>query len=390
MKKILVLNMFPTVFPPRSGGTLRYYHLYHALSKYYDITLLSQTSKSQGEKVQYSPTFKEYKVEIDPLYRPIKKQLHQIKSKYEQGLIIQLKLSEQRTLYKQYYDHYFKRSDLIIHESPYLVGYDLDLKTDRKPRVYNSHNHEYVLAEQIWKDKEARAYLPILRNNEEYLVKYAKLVFATSEDEQNSFATMYASDRDKFKLAPNGIHPKELINLGSKKRSHAKPTALFIGSDFPPNIAAVRFMMSHLADQCANIQFVIAGGCCKSFENINKPNVSLLGRVSHKTKLKLFAEADLAINPMFEGAGVNLKTLEWLSAGIPLFSTSFGARGLKLINGTHYINAEKNDFAEKLNLYATNRRMLKEISRNAQKYINDNYSWRKIAKRMKKNIDAII
>ena len=42
MRKILVLNLFPIVYPPVSGGTLRYYHLYHQLSKYYDITLLSQ------------------------------------------------------------------------------------------------------------------------------------------------------------------------------------------------------------------------------------------------------------------------------------------------------------------------------------------------------------
>ncbi|UVI28375.1 glycosyltransferase family 4 protein [Paenibacillus spongiae] len=388
MKKILVLNLFPTVFPPTSGGTLRYYHVYHELSRYYDTTLLSQTQRQRGEMITYSPNFREYRVNRDPLHKEIKQKLFNGKSIYEHELIVNMMLSQHPTSYKKQFDLLYMTSDLIIHESPYLLGYDRYLGLDNKPRIYNSHNHEYVLANQIWKDGTSRIYLQTVYYLEKKLIECADLVFATSEIERASFSVMYDAAPNKVKLAPNGIHPKDIII--NKKTSHANPRALFIGANYPPNIEAVECIIHHLADKCPTIQFMIAGSCCKPFKNIKKSNVHLLGKVTHKQKIKLFTDADLAINPMFKGAGVNLKTLEFLSSGIPLFSTSFGIRGLNLIDKKHYVNAEKKDFAKKLNKYSQDRKRLKAISSAGQKYINAHYTWPKIAKSMKTEIEHIL
>lgn len=73
VEPMITLNIFPTVYPPTSGGTLRYYHLYKELSRYYDITLLSQ-AREQG-LAEYSPTMREVKVERDPFYSTLKRQL---------------------------------------------------------------------------------------------------------------------------------------------------------------------------------------------------------------------------------------------------------------------------------------------------------------------------
>lgn len=389
MKKILVLNLFPTVYPPTTGGTLRYYHIYKELSRYYDITLLSQTGKKHGEMTCYSPSFREYKAPRDPLYGKIKRTLAPNgKAGYEHDLVISIKLSQYPTLYHKQFERLYKSSDMIIHESPYMLGYDKHLGLDRKPRIYNSHNHEYLLANQIWKDRHLRTYLSCVYDQEKKLAESADLVFATSENERSSFIDMYGLDPHKVKLAPNGIHPEEAIKNNTS--SNPKPTALFIGAEYPPNIEAVHFILHQLADQCPGIEFQIAGGCCRPFRSTQKANVKLLGKVGHAKKLKLFASADLAINPMFKGAGVNIKTLEYLSAGLPLFSTSFGARGLNLIDMKHYVNAERMDFAERLNRYGRDGKILKKISTEGQKYINDRYSWHNIAKSMKKELDKMI
>ncbi|GIP31289.1 glycosyltransferase family 4 protein [Paenibacillus sp. J2TS4] len=388
MKKILVLNHFPTVYPPRSGGTLRYFHLYNQLSNYYDITLLSQSLSEVGERVEFSPTFREYKVQKDPLHKQISKEIQNKEMKYELPLIVNMKVSEQMTEYKRYYDDLYKTSDIIIHESPYLLKYDRYLGVDHKPRIYNSHNHEFLLAEQLWTNKKARKYLQSIYELEKKLVENADLIFATSEDERNSFLSMYNLDSSKIKLAPNGINPEEWIRRTMK--SNGKTEALFIGANYPPNIEAVRYILQHLADQCPDIQFIIAGSCCKTFEIPTKSNVILLGKVSHKQKLKLFSQADIAINPMSLGAGVNIKTLEFLSAGIPLFSTPFGARGLNLIDMKHYIRVEKENFADKINTFCRDEKRLQKIASRGQEYINKNYSWFKLAKNIKKEIDRLI
>ena len=46
--------------------------------------------------------------------------------------------------------------------------------------------------------------------------------------------------------------------------------------------------------------------------------------------LPYFRAADVALNPMYEGAGVNLKVLEYLAMGLPTVTTRFGIRGLEV------------------------------------------------------------
>jgi Glycosyl transferases group 1 len=46
-----------------------------------------------------------------------------------------------------------------------------------------------------------------------------------------------------------------------------------------------------------------------------------------------FAAADFAINPMFSGAGTNVKMADFIAARLPILSTEFGARGFNLAPG---------------------------------------------------------
>ncbi|MBS4192694.1 glycosyltransferase family 4 protein [Bacillus sp. FJAT-49705] len=390
MRKILILNIFPIDYPPVSGGTLRYFHLYHKLSNYYDITLLSQLYRPHREKkrIDYSPTFREYQIGIESKYHRLINKRLQSAGGYELSLIKSVILSKYPTLFNKYFKTLYKNSDIIIHESPYLIGYDQYLGHDDKLRIYSSHNHEFALANLIWKNSKARGFLPLIYELEKKLVHLADLVFATSEQERESFAAMYDINLNKIKLAPNGINPAEWVK--KEEKPDAKLKVFFIGANYPPNIEAVHFIIEQLADNCLNIDFLIAGGCSIPFQSIKKSNLKLLGTVDNTEKLTLFANADIAINPMFKGSGVNLKTLEFLSAGIPLFSTQCGVRGLNLIDKQHYIHAEKENFAERLIEFSCKKELLKKISLNGQKYINDHYSWGKIAQNMQEEIEHMI
>ncbi|WNB91063.1 glycosyltransferase family 4 protein [Bacillus sp. NEB1478] len=378
MRKILVLNHFPTVFPPTSGGTLRYFHLYHELSNYYDITLLSQTNSYKGGIFRYSHTFREYKVENDLGHSVVN---------YENTLIKHMESTRFLTRFKDHFEELYKTCDIIIHESPFLVGYDEQLGLDQKLRIYNSHNHEYLLASQIWKKDKSRTYLPVLFECEKKLVNAADLVFATSETEKNSFINMYKKNPQQVKIAPNGIDAN--VWLPRSEIANKRPQVFFIGSCYPPNIESVEYIIHQLADRCPAMEFMIAGACCHSFSNITKYNVKLLGRIPHKQKLKFFSNVDLAINPMFTGAGVNLKTLEFLSAGLPLISTKFGVRGLPLLDHKHFILAEKEEFADKLNQFCCDKKILQTISLNGQTCINERFSWKAIVQNIRNEIENI-
>ncbi|WP_410491675.1 glycosyltransferase [Bacillus thuringiensis] len=137
---------------------------------------------------------------------------------------------------------------------------------------------------------------------------------------------MYGVNPSKIKLSPNGVNPNQWKK--TKENTSSTIKAIFIGSDYFPNIEDVDFIINQIADKCPNIEFIIAGNCCKPFSKIKKENVLLLGKVTHQQKLNIFSNVDIALSPIFSGTGINLKTLEFISAGLPLFSTAFGVRGI--------------------------------------------------------------
>jgi hypothetical protein len=58
------------------------------------------------------------------------------------------------------------------------------------------------------------------------------------------------------------------------------------------------------------------------------PSLTVTGRVDAVEPY--FAAADAGLNPVAGGAGTNLKTGEFIAAGLPLLATPFGARGYDL------------------------------------------------------------
>lgn len=392
MINILVLNHFPTIFPPNTGGVLRYFHLYNQLSKFYDITLLSQKYTPEIEVINYSNTFREFRIPTDSIQNKIDEKLliEGIEPRFSTHAALSCALMDHPPpIFRKYYNQFYKKSAIVIHESPFLVNYDVYFGFDNKPRIYNSHNHESEFAKRIWHGKNSNNYINHVTFLERSLIKNASLVFATSKEDKESFIKAFNVNSNKIKLIPNGIIPEQWdkrINLPS---SASKVTAFFIGSMHQPNIDIVSFIISSLADKCVDIDFIVAGLCGSKFSSSRIPNVKFLGEVDEKQKLKLFSEVDLAINPAFFGTGTKIKTLEFLSAGIPLISTDIGVKGMRLIKGTHYFHSTHENFAVTLNKICRNKKLLGTVGLNGQRYVNQIYSWKAIAEKTKKQLDSL-
>ncbi|QNK51428.1 glycosyltransferase family 4 protein [Brevibacterium sp. PAMC23299] len=390
--KILVLNFFPTIFPPNTGGVLRYFHLYHELSKFYDITLLSQKYTPEVEVLNYSETFREVKIPDDDVQHQIDEKLFKegIGPRFSTHAALTCALLDgPPPTFLEYYNLFYKKSDIVIHDSPFMLKYDINFGLDNKPRIYNSANHESEFAKHVWYGKRSREYINYVTHLEKSLVKNAALVFATSEEDRKSFRKAFNVDIDKIKLAPNGINPGEWNQRVNNQSVNSKVTAFFIGSMHQPNIEIVEFIVSQLANKCENIDFIVAGQCGSGFSDFSTRNIKILGEVDQKQKLQLFSEADIAINPAYFGTGTKIKTLEFLSAGIPLVSTDIGVKGMRLAQDTHYFHANHQNFALILNKISRDRTLLETVALNGQRYINQNFSWEAIAKKLKKRIDAL-
>ena len=70
-----------------------------------------------------------------------------------------------------------------------------------------------------------------------------------------------------------------------------------------------------------------------------------------------FAAADFALNPMFSGAGTNVKMADFIAARLPILTTPFGARGFELEDKKSALFFEPETFLEVLETFLDRREL---------------------------------
>lgn len=392
MKRILVLNFFPAFTPPGSGGELRYFNLYNELSSYYDITLLSPTySHHLQETIEHSKTFREHRIPKEPIHDLLHQQIAREAISPEISALVCALSSKYPNNYHKAYLSLYPDADVIVHEFPYMLDYDLFFGLDKKLRIYNSHNMESSLIKQVWNGVNASKYMDYISFLERRLLEQCDLCFAVSREEKDRFIREFGADPQRMAVAPNGINPvKDSGRSRASNGTRTRPSALFLGSLHPPNIAAAEFIVSELAQECPSIDFIVAGNCINADKEatVLKWNVKILGRVSDEVKRTLLADADIALNPMFTGAGTNLKILEYLSYGIPTVSTELGSRGLNLIANEHCVIADRHEFATRVCELLADEDQRHKISEQGKSFVENHYSWRSIAGDVKERLNS--
>ena len=163
MKRILVINFFPAFIPPSSGGELRYFHLFSRLSKHFDITLLSPTySHHKRELVTHSPSFREHRIPKHPSHDHLHMEVAKEKIADEFSALICALAAGYPSEYHEVYCELQADADIVVHEFPYMLDYDLLAGLDGRPRIYNSQNVESDLVSQLWRGPSASKYLTIV------------------------------------------------------------------------------------------------------------------------------------------------------------------------------------------------------------------------------------
>ncbi|MCL2221083.1 MAG: glycosyltransferase family 4 protein [Oscillospiraceae bacterium] len=340
------------------------------------------------EVIVHSDRFREHRVPKGDIFNELHWKLDKQKICSEVSALVCALSSEFHNLYHDKYLELYSDCDIIIHESPYMLRYDLFFDIDDKPRIYNSYNYESDLMSQMWSGEYAVGYISLVRELEGELVRKCDLVFATCEDDKRKFIKEFDVNEEKVKLAPNGINPEE-YTMRDNHTEASDNTALFIGSAHPPNIETVEFIVNHVAGKCKNITFQIAGSCSDKAKVESRQNVKLLGFVAQEEKERLFRNCKIAINPMFSGSGTNLKTLEFFSAGVPVLSTETGVRGLSVVDGEHYYLADEDNFAKRLCELLDKPEDMNKVAATGRTHVNSTYSWAKIAEIAHNEIDNL-
>jgi glycosyltransferase involved in cell wall biosynthesis len=189
----------------------------------------------------------------------------------------------------------------------------------------------------------------------------------------------YGVEKEKVAVIPHGC--SRITEKGSEPITDIKPIAIFVGSVHPPNVRAAEIICEEIAPRVPEVDFVIIGTVRNSLNLFKNPkNVFFTGFVSDETLETYYNIAYLAILPVVGGSGMKVKTLEFLSAGIPLITTSVGAQGYLL---RHLENAIIEDNISKFEMWI--KRLLKDrilwrkLSINGKRIVD--FSWDDVAEK---------
>ena len=248
-------------------------------------------------------------------------------------------------------------SEIIIFEGPWqypLVKGDLNDKLI----VYDAHNIEFLLRnDNIFQEECKRI--------EGELLARSDLVLSFTKKDMKSFSEIYGVDEKKLFYAPH-----EIDKDGTQWRGENSNSIVFIGSVYSANNSALD-RIQDMASKNPKFTFEIIGSA-KPTRGSKMKNMVFHGVVDDAKKSEIMSRCFLALNPVTEGSGRNLKMVDYLAHGLPILSTPIGVRGFEDYNISDSIAiCEPDEFDENIKRLSENRKKIREMSVSAEKLYNE-------------------
>lgn len=224
--------------------------------------------------------------------------------------------------------------------------YPLGRRNARGPIVYQADNVEAALAPSFFEGAHALEHLvAVVSASERACVSGSDLILTMSPEDREVFAERYGAGLDRCFAFPPSIDSGDFrqIEPGAKAMG-ARPHAVFIGSDWPPNRDAVRLILE-IALAVPEVDFTIIGSVGAGFHEVAaSANVRFTGFVRDERLAAYLASADIGLNPCRQTSGMNIKMLDYVRAAIPIVTTPIGARGFAFESDVHALVREVNEF----------------------------------------------
>ena len=383
-KKCVVVLTFP-VWPPQNGGQSRVYNLYKEVARSHDVTLLSFVDYNQpARESELSPGLIEIQVPKTLQHHRAEQSISELLN-VPAGDIAAISGSFLTPLYGATLAYLCSGADLVIASHPYCYS---AIRNVYKGKLwYEAHNVEFDIKKTILPDTETgRLWLEAVRTVEKACYRDSESAFTCSAEDSTRLEQLYGA-RPTF-VVPNGVRVLPWANVCGARSSGLRErigcgsrlTALFMGSWHGPNIDAVQWLSDNLTGK-ENFQILLIGSVCDhpSFETLPS-NIIKLGLLPEYEKTAIMRAVDIALNPTMSGSGTNLKVLEYVSAGVPVLSTTFGNRGFPFKHGESILIAGLEQFIPRLEKMAQqmDALFLNKIAEKAYSYIA-NFEWHKIA-----------
>lgn len=209
-----------------------------------------------------------------------------------------------------------------------------------------------------------------------FLYRNVKNIMFISHDEFNSFVQNKESNIYRTSFLPTPIDKNNF-----KKRKLVSKNVIFIGSLFMPNNQeAILWYLKNVhpvLSSISNYRFIIVGST-KGYDVTSFiKNIEIYPSLEYHLDVPdlelIYKRASVFVNPMLNGAGVKIKSINAIIEGIPLVSTKIGVEGIGLINGKHFCEANTpQQFSSSIKMLLNSSSERIKLTENAQRFLLEN------------------
>ena len=265
--------------------------------------------------------------------------------------------------------------DIVQVEMPWFLPVVFNLP-DNVKKVYVHHELGFIRRELELKRCESK----------DYVTTYKRFIDFNEVGQLNRYdCVVTLSEIDAYKLKIAGVNKPvspSFVSLDCSNTGYDScdgRTLVFIGPDYhTPNLLGLSWFLENcwekLLKKDESYKLKIIGKWSK--ERISQfrdkyRNLSFTGFVEN---LEKELKGCIMIVPILIGSGIRIKILEACSQGVPFVSTSVGAEGIPLVNGSHcFITDDVESFVNDIILLQEVELQKKFVS-NSRKMIEDHYS----------------
>lgn len=392
-RRLLSLSPYGS-YLPRSGGTRRIHFLNRGLARagwevfQFSFSGIGERSPFREIEVEIADGYREYRY-LNPFVILTNRLLKEAGGPQIAPSFIPSLLYRSAVL-----DREIERADVIMIEHPHYYNVIRGRMRPDQLLVQDSHNIESTLYESshgrlAWLAREK------LIAAERALFQEADLSFTCTEADKQKAILDFGALPERVFVAPNGTDVQQQYHrVENKERKLARetlglnesPTAIFMGSNWPPNVEAVSHILA-LAKCSPETNFIVAGTCGNAVRSDRPSNVHILGFVEDLSPY--IAASDVALNPITSGGGSNVKVFDYLAAGLPVVSTEFGVRGVEDPSGLAIFVTELSNFGDAIARLSSSAEQGRR-SEAARALAFERYDWDSIAANVSHIIDSTL
>jgi len=240
--------------------------------------------------------------------------------------------------------------------------------------TYIAHNVEkerFSTKSLSYVEKRVLPILKVLVPLLEYFATKFDRIVAISYEDKRKFVVMYAVPPEKIvvvpPIAPKGYYPQNKSKLNKKSEYFIVFHGIY---NYLPNREGMELIRKYISKRIRYAKFVVFGSGTPEFI---VDNFKSLGFVDDL--YEFLSSCDIAVVPLRRGAGVKLKVLDYMAAGLPIVTTKKGAEGLDLVNGKHAIIVDdvNEEFVKAIEYLIENPKVRRKLGHNVRKLFEKKY-----------------